>query len=174
MTQSPHSILVVEDDDRLAHMMATSPNKAGYEAQVETNGTAAVERIRRDCPDLVVLDIMLPGADGFTVCKKVREFYNNPILMVTALGSDEEHIQGLEAGADGYLIKPVRLPILQARVQNLLKRLQPTEATKEQSIDFGPLHVDPKRRSVTLNDAPIKISTGEFDLLWLWPAMKAL
>ena len=167
MTQSPQSILVVEDDDRLAHMMATSLNKAGYEAQVETNGTAAVERIRRDCPDLVVLDIMLPGADGFTVCKKVREFYNNPILMVTALGSDEEHIQGLEAGADGYLIKPVRLPILQARVQNLLKRLQPSESAKEQSIDFGPLHVDPKRRSVTLGDNPIKISTGEFDLLWL-------
>ena len=90
--ESPFSILVVEDDDRLAHMMATSLKKAGYEAQIETNGTAAVERIRRDSPDLVVLDIMLPGADGFTVCKKVREFYDNPILMVTALGSDDEHI----------------------------------------------------------------------------------
>ena len=167
MTQT---ILIIEDDERLAQLMSASLSKAGYQTKTLTRGGEAVPHIRNGDPDLVILDIMLPDCSGFTICEEVRQFYNNPILMVTALGGDDDHVEGLEAGADGYLVKPVRLPVLHARVKSLLRRTgsaaDDTETT-ESMIELGALRIDVTRRSVHIGEEPMDISTAEFDLLLL-------
>ncbi len=167
MTQK---ILIIEDDERLAQLMSASLSKAGYNTQILTRGGEAAELIRHESPDLVILDIMLPDCNGFEICQDVRKFYHRPILMVTALGGDDDHVEGLEAGADGYLVKPVRLPVLHARVKSLLRRTNPSHedsGSTNATIELGALRIDETRRSVTIDDAPVDISTAEFDLLLL-------
>ena len=167
MTQT---ILIIEDDERLAQLMSASLSKAGYQTKILTRGGEAASHIRNGDPDLVILDIMLPDCNGFAICEEVRQFYNNPILMVTALGGDDDHVEGLEAGADGYLVKPVRLPVLHARVKSLLRRTgsgTDEAETTESLIELGALRIDETRRSVHVGEEPMDISTAEFDLLLL-------
>ena len=166
MTQK---ILIIEDDERLAQLMSASLSKAGYQTDILIRGGEAVQHIRDNNPDLLILDIMLPDCNGFSICQEVREFYTQPILMVTALGGDDDHVEGLEAGADGYLVKPVRLPVLHARVKSLLRRTSSESENEEQKelIELGALRIDPTRRSVFIQDDPMDISTAEFDLLLL-------
>ena len=167
MTQK---ILIIEDDERLAQLMSASLSKAGYATEILTRGGQAAEYIRGNSPDLIILDIMLPDCNGFEICQEVREFYNQPILMVTALGGDDDHVEGLEAGAYGYLVKPVRLPVLHARVKSLLRRTKPSQDETESHstiIELGSLRIDETRRSVSIGDEPLEISTAEFDLLLL-------
>lgn len=148
--------------------------KNGFLVNVESDGRAAISRIIEEQPSLVILDLMLPGADGFTVCRSVRNDYKGPILMLTARSDDVDQILGLEIGADDYVSKPVKPRVLLARVQSLLRRstqdvdlLAAAEKKPEQTLTFGPLVIDNSRREAWLSTEEVELTSAEFDLLWL-------
>ncbi len=158
---APH-ILIVEDDATLATLMATALRKEGYLVSVEQRGDRAVAQIDALRPQLVLLDVMLPGLDGVEVCKRARRSYSGRILMVTAKESDADHILGLEVGADDYLVKPVPPRLLMARVKAHLRRAQQSEGLR---IQVGALVIDPATRSAAVGGAPLTLTTSELDLL---------
>jgi two-component system, OmpR family, response regulator RstA len=162
-------ILLVEDDRKLADLIAEFLRGQGLQVEVERDGARAVERITRELPALVVLDIMLPGEDGLSICKRLRASgYNRPILMLTARSEDEDHILGLELGADDYVNKPVRPQVLLARIRALLRRRGEQEGNKASSrLQFGSLIIDHSRREAWLESQLIDLTGAEFDLLWL-------
>jgi len=171
--------LIVEDDERLADLTKEYLESNGLVVSVEGNGTHAVERILTEKPDLVVLDLMLPGEDGLSICRKVRPAYNGPILMLTARTDDLDQVLGLEMGADDYMSKPVRPRVLLARIRALLRRVKEMSgnvaAASESGADtqgstrlvFNNLTVDSSMREAWLNDESIDLTSAEFDLLWL-------
>jgi len=161
-------IMVVEDDESLASWIADYLNSHDFEVSVATRGDEALNLIKADEPDLVVLDLNLPGLDGLDVCRRAREFYARPILMLTARIDETDEIIGLETGADDYLPKPIKPKVLLARVKALLRR----EATDEPShiIRIGGLYLDPTSRTVNLDNEDVGLSSHEFDLLLLLAA----
>jgi len=158
-------IMVVEDDESLAAWIADYLNSHGYEVSVATRGDDALELIKEDEPDLVVLDVMLPGLSGLQVCEQARKFYSSPILMLTAQSEEDDEIRGLETGADDFLPKPVKPKVLLARIKALLRREQPDDPAHV--IRIGGLYIDPTSRTLTLNEQDINLSSHEFDLLTL-------
>lgn len=158
-------IMVVEDDASLSAWIADYLITHDYLVTVASRGDEALELIRRDDPDLVLLDVMLPGLDGLNVCRLAREFYKKPILMLTALGNESDEVMGLDTGADDYLTKPVRPKILLARINALLRRDAP--GADGSSIIIGGLYIDPVSRTLTLNEQAVALSSHEFDLLTL-------
>ncbi|QXH48136.1 response regulator transcription factor [Pseudomonas xanthosomatis] len=167
MDQHPpdNRILIVEDDQRLAELTAEYLQANGYEVSVEGDGARAVRRIIDSQPDLVVLDLMLPGEDGLSICRRVRGQYPGPILMLTARSDELDQVQGLDQGADDYVCKPVRPRLLLARIQALLRRSEPAE--RRQALEFGPLNIDNRLREARLGGQLIELTGAEFDLLWL-------
>ncbi len=161
------SVLVVDDDQRLCAMVSDYLSRHGYRVDTCYNGDEAVTRIQQHSPDLVVLDLMLPGTDGLSVCREVRSSYTGKILMLTALDEVTEEITGLEIGADDYMTKPVSPRLLLARIRTLLRRQQTTADTITQHVVLGDLVVDSGNREVTLNSQPIRLTTVEFDLIWI-------
>lgn len=169
-----HSILLVEDDVRLSALVVEYLQKNGLKVETEFRGDTAVQRILDLQPDLVVLDLMLPGLDGLEVCKQVRSGYDKPILMLTAKDEDIDQVVGLEIGADDYVVKPAQPRLLLARIRALLRRSANTHkdsqhpATSDNNVlDFGTLKISMSSRSVIFNEASLELSTIEFDLLWL-------
>lgn len=162
-------VLIVEDDERLAELTRDYLEMNGLEVGVENNGLTAIDRILEDKPDLVILDLMLPGADGIEVCKAVRDKFPNPIMMVTARVDELDQILGLEMGADDYVCKPVQPRVLLARVKALLRRTQVAEVPdrNQNTLDIGPFHLDNVFKKCTQNGQEIDMTTAEFDLLWL-------
>lgn len=171
-------ILIVEDDERLADLTKEYLESNGLHVSVEANGSRAVERIQNEQPDLVVLDLMLPGEDGLSICRKVRPTYAGPILMLTARTDDLDQVLGLEMGADDYMGKPVRPRVLLARIRALLRRIKeqaPTlteaqaggESEEPVRLMFNDLVIDRSMREAWLSDASIDLTSAEFDLLWL-------
>jgi len=168
-------ILLVEDDERLAELTAEYLRKNDFEVTLEARGDTAEARILNDDPDLVILDVMLPGKDGFEVCRSVRARYKGVILMLTARDEDLDQILGLELGADDYIAKPVQPRLLLARIKALLRRAPTTgksgedEAGSEESaqLSFGIFKISQATRSTQLGDETIDLTTAEFDLLWL-------
>lgn len=157
-------ILLVEDDRELAHLMRDRLEREGYEVAHVERGDVARDRILASAPELVLLDVMLPGIDGFDVCRAVRARYDGPILMLTARDDDVDEILGLELGADDYLVKPVRPRVLVARVRALLRRTRMPRRSDER-LEHGRLAVDASRREATLDARPVELTTTEFDLL---------
>ena len=161
-------VLIVEDDQRLADLTCEYLQANGFTVDVEGDGARAAARIIAEQPDLVILDLMLPGEDGLSICRKVRQQYPGPILMLTARSDDLDQIQGLDLGADDYVCKPVRPRLLLARINALLRRSEaPAEAQAPQTLQFGPLRVDNTLREAWLYDSGIELTSAEFDLLWL-------
>ncbi|MCG8613763.1 MAG: response regulator [Pseudomonadales bacterium] len=173
-------ILIVEDDERLADLTKEYLETNGLIVGVEPNGAHAVERIKNEKPDLVVLDLMLPGEDGLSICRRVRPFYSGPILMLTARTDDLDQVLGLEMGADDYTSKPVRPRVLLARIRALLRRVKEQGVSGAESaaasdedqgeqtrLVFNDLVVDKAMREAWLNDESIDLTSAEFDLLWL-------
>ncbi|MFE8072653.1 response regulator [Marinobacteraceae bacterium S3BR75-40.1] len=168
-------VLIVEDDERLAELTKDFLEKNGLVVSLETHGGQAVERIKNEKPDLVVLDLMLPGEDGLAICRRVRPFYNGPILMLTARTDDLDQVLGLEMGADDYMCKPVRPRVLLARIRALLRRVTENQSAGEPAKEedepvrlvFNDLVVDRSMREAWLNDDSIDLTSAEFDLLWL-------
>ncbi len=166
MEQPSNRVLIVEDDQRLAELTAEYLQANGFEVAVEGDGARAARRIIDSQPDLVILDLMLPGEDGFTICRKVRAHYPGPILMLTARSDDLDQVQGLDLGADDYVCKPVRPRLLLARISALLRRREAPE-NKRQHLQFGPLRIDHSLREAWLREQGIELTSAEFDLLWL-------
>lgn len=170
-TVSPYNtILLVEDDVRLSALVVEYLQKHGLHVETEFRGDTAVQRIFNLKPDLVVLDLMLPGLDGFEVCKQVRPTYSGPILMLTAKDEDIDQVVGLEIGADDYVVKPAQPRLLLARIRALLRRAttNPTsQQDNEDELEFGTLKILRCSREVSRHASTIDFSTTEFDLLCL-------
>lgn len=176
-TNEAWRILIVEDDERLADLTREYLESNGLVVGLETNGGNAVERIRNEQPDLVVLDLMLPGEDGLSICRRVRPFYDGPIIMLTARTDDLDQVLGLEMGADDYVGKPVKPRVLLARIRAFLRRAaapgngvaEPSSAEADEPVrlEFNDLVVDRSMREAWLNNESIDLTSAEFDLLWL-------
>ena len=165
-------ILLIEDDKRLADLTAEYLRKNEFEVHIESRGDTAEARILKDNPDLVILDVMLPGKDGFEVCRSVRAQYTGVILMLTARDEDLDQILGLELGADDYIAKPVQPRLLLARIKALLRRAplvanEQGAASETEELAFGNFGISQATRSAHLGDEPIDLTTAEVDLLWL-------
>ncbi|MDR0966446.1 MAG: response regulator transcription factor [Myxococcales bacterium] len=167
MPPAPKRVLLIEDDFKLASLVREYLEATGYQVLTEANGAQAPARILSEQPDIVLLDLMLPGLDGQSVCQQVRPKYKGPILMLTALGDERNEVGGFEAGADDYLVKPVRPRILLARIESLLRR---TEGSASQSdlptqIKCGDLEIDTTTREVKLRGVQLDLTTAELELL---------
>ncbi|WP_335736829.1 response regulator [Rheinheimera muenzenbergensis] len=160
-------ILLVEDDTRLASLVQSFLTQHGFSVQLQTQGDAVAEHCRQFQPDLVVLDLMLPGLDGFGVCRQLRPWYKGPILILTAKQSDIDQVLGLELGADDYVIKPVEPRVLVARINALLRRTQTPARAEQQELQFGALTLKQRAREAWYNQQRVELTSYEFDLLWM-------
>lgn len=158
-------VLLAEDDRRLAELVKDYLEANGFQVVVEEIGYNVPRAIQSLNPDIVVLDVMLPGKDGLTICKEARPKYEGPILMLTARDSDMDQVLGLEFGADDYVIKPAEPRVLLARIRALLRRYQQPETKESSEISFGSLSIYVSSREVTLEGEHVPLSSHEFDML---------
>lgn len=164
-------VLLVEDDVQLAELVREYLQRYEFEVSLEHRGDTAADRVRLRKPDILVLDLNLPGRDGLEICRELRMEFPGPIVMFTARDEDVDEVVGLELGADDYLTKPVEPRVLLARLRSLMRRCQPAHRTAAEASDelltFGRLRLDARGRAVYLDGREIPLSTAEFDLLWL-------
>jgi len=158
-------ILLVEDDRRLAELVKDYLENNEFIVTIEGNGNRVLRHCQQLNPTLVILDLMLPGKDGLTICQELRPHYRGPILMLTARNEDIDQVLGLEFGADDYVIKPVEPRVLLARIRALLRRYYQQENTEQENIVFEHLVIQPTSRKVQLDNEEIILSSHEFDLL---------
>ncbi|OGN77599.1 MAG: DNA-binding response regulator [Chloroflexi bacterium GWB2_54_36] len=167
-------ILVVEDELSLQETLAYNLKKQGYEVETVGDGLAALDKARQAHPDLIVLDLMLPGMDGFEVCRILRQEMTTPVLMLTARDDEIDRVVGLEVGADDYMTKPFSMRELMARVKAMLRRvrlvreeinLAATSQTAGQPLTFDDLIIDVTRREVRAQDHVLALKPKEFELL---------
>lgn len=163
----PTRILLIEDDVPLASLISEYLRGHDFQVEVELRGDSGAQRILSDRPDLVILDVLLPGLNGMDVCRRVRAQFAGLILMLTARDADIDQIIGLELGADDYVKKPVEPRLLLARIRALLRRADQPTASEARRLVFGAFCIDQAARRVTLHSAPIELTTLEFDLLWV-------
>jgi DNA-binding response OmpR family regulator len=156
-------VLVIDDDRKLCGLLSTYLGSVGFDVATANDGDTGLAMLRSERPDAVVLDVMLPGMDGFEVCRTIRRASGVPIIMLTARGEVTDRVVGLELGADDYVSKPFEPRELVARIQAVLRRGR----TGEEVWSFGALHVDPQRRAAYLDGEPVPLTTAEFDLLEL-------
>jgi DNA-binding response OmpR family regulator len=157
--------LVVDDEPPLVHIVQTYLEREGFEVVTAGDGEQAVEAAREHVPDLIVLDLMLPGIDGIEACRQIRAFSDAYIVMLTAKAEETDKIIGLSTGADDYLTKPFSPGELVARVRAMLRRPRGIEAPGHSVRRFGGLELDPAAREVTLGGSPVELTRLEFDLL---------
>lgn len=160
--QKNNRILVVDDEISIRKLLRVVLENRGFKVEEAENGEAALKLFSVSTFDLTILDVMMPGMDGFECCKRIRADYDCPILMLTAKGEDYDQVHGLEYGADDYIIKPFTPTVLVARVQALLRRS--TKSGVGRSV-FGNLMIDPDAREVTVSGDRIYLSRKEYDLL---------
>lgn len=169
-------IFVVEDDQRLASLLQDYLQQQGFEVLLETRGDTAPGRILKENPDLLILDLMLPGMDGLAVCQKVRSEYPGPILILTAREDDMDQVAGLELGADDYVKKPVEPRVLLARIRALFRRMEKSleqsypadrRSPQEEELEFGGLRICRSSHTAWLHKQLVELTTTEFDLLSL-------
>jgi two-component system OmpR family response regulator/two-component system response regulator RstA len=161
-------VFLVEDDTRLAELIAAFLGKNGYRVSICHKGDEAESQILASQPDLVILDLMLPGKPGFEICRDLRATFDGRILMMTARNDEIDEILGLELGADDYLAKPVEPRKLLARVRALLRRgsSRNTAASADQ-LTFGQFSINQGTRTAKLGSQYLDLTTAEFDLLWM-------
>lgn len=162
-------ILIIEDDISIAELEKDYLEINGFDVKVENSGVKGIERARREKFDLIILDIMLPGIDGFQICKELREVLNIPILMVSAKGEGIDKIRGLGLGADDYITKPFSPNELVARVKahlNRYERLTNKDKPQHEMIEINGLSIDSYSRRVYVNNKEIILTSKEFDILY--------
>jgi len=159
------SILLVEDDDRLAPLVVRHLTDSGFAVSWVGDGELAWRRLAEGNVALVVLDVMLPGEDGLSLCRRLHKQFNVAIIMVTARGQESDRILGLELGADDYLPKPFSLWELEARIKAVLRRYGRPPSAASAAFAAGPLTIDPQHRTVLLESRRIELTRSEFDLL---------
>lgn len=159
------SVLVVDDDVRILRMMRRILDLEGHRVLTVSNGEAALGVFDEETPDLVLLDVIMPGIDGYTTCQDIREFSQIPIIMVTVKGKDEDKIQGLDAGADDYVIKPFSAKELVARVRAVLRRTKLRDGRPEPSFCSEDLVVDFARYGVSVEGREVNLTVTEYRVL---------
>ena len=162
----PKKILVIDDDEKLNRLLTEYLTPFGFSVSTVTDPHQGLVHVRTTDPDLVVLDVMLPGMDGFEVCRKIRKDSDVPIIMLTARGDVTDRIVGLEMGSDDYLPKPFEPRELVARIQSVLRRS--SESHRSEKIRFQRLSIDPATHIVLLDDERLEVTTMEFDILLLF------
>ncbi len=163
MNTQPPKILLVEDDEELSDLVSEYLSEHGHLVEVVADGARAEDAVRAFAPQLVILDLMLPGKDGLEICRSLRSWFEGPILLLTSRSGWVDEIVGLELGADDYLGKPVEPRLLLARVRTLLRRTSGTATTPPPAL--GALRIDETRRVATLGATTLELTDGEFDLL---------
>jgi DNA-binding response OmpR family regulator/signal transduction histidine kinase len=162
-------VLVVEDDPTVSEVVVSYLSREGFDVRSERDGRVALQHAVAEVPDLMVLDLMLPGMDGLEVFRRVREVAAVPTIMLTARGDESDRVLGLEIGADDYVSKPFSPRELTARVKSVLRRtgagMAPTDPTVNELLRAGDVRVDPLSRHVTIGDRPVTLTAREFDLI---------
>jgi DNA-binding response OmpR family regulator len=167
MVNTPR-VLIVEDDDQLAELLLEYLGLHGFELERVAAGDVAAERILETQPDLVILDLMLPGTNGLDICRQVRDHYSGAIVMLTASQSEADHVAGLELGADDFVTKPIDPRVLLARIRTQLRRLGGTRSSGHDGdgiLNVGALDVDIASRDVSVGGQSVALTTMEFDVL---------
>lgn len=160
-----YTVLIVEDEKRMREIVTTYFESAGYNVLEASNGLEAIDLFENETVDLVLLDIMMPQIDGWTVCKRLRTKSDIPIIIITARSEDEDKLLGFDLGADDYVTKPFSPKVLVARAEALLKRAQGRVSGDEGLIKAGEVTVNINSREVQISGGPINLSPKEYDLL---------
>ena len=163
--RSVTSVLVVDDEPIVREVVVSYLKREGYQTLEAADGDAARALIEKEPPALVILDVMLPGTDGFELCRWVRARSDVPVILLTARGEETDRIVGLELGADDYVTKPFSPRELAARVRTVLRRAAPGVSTRER-LTFKELEVDARTREVRRRGSLVELTAREFDLLW--------
>lgn len=162
------NILVVDDEEKIRDLVITYLQAEGYGVEGAADGRQALELVRKKNFDLLVLDLMIPGMDGWTVCREIRKDSDIPILMLTARGDEIDRVLGLELGADDYVVKPFSPRELVARIKAILRRTKkdrPVPGEREIVLEFTGLSINPGSRDVAVSGQPVQLTPKEFDLL---------
>jgi two-component system, OmpR family, alkaline phosphatase synthesis response regulator PhoP len=157
-------ILVVEDEKDLVRLLQYNLEQQHYRVQTALDGQAAIAAFRKDKPDLILLDLMIPKMDGLEVCRTIRQESNVPIIMVTARKEELDKVLGLELGADDYITKPFSIREMLARIKTILRRSKP-DGKLEEVLQFGELRMDPERFTVVIKEKSAALSSKEFQFL---------
>jgi len=157
-------VLVIEDEKDLARLLKYNLDKQGYQVSTAFDGAAGLEAARKEKPDLIILDLMLPKMDGMEICRTLRQESKVPIIMLTAKKEEIDRILGLELGADDYVTKPFSVRVLSARVKTILRGSQ-AQDPPESASRFGDLQIDTERFTVTVKGKPVALSSKEFAFL---------
>jgi DNA-binding response OmpR family regulator len=164
-TDARHTILVVDDDQRMRRLLRLNLEKEGYHVVTAEDGPGGLEAAELEPPDLILLDVMMPDMDGFSVLQRLREFTQLPVIMLTAKGEERDKVHGLDLGADDYLTKPFGPAELLARVRAALRRRQQGEVSSA-TIEVGELTINVARRRVIRGDQEIRLTPTEYKLLY--------
>jgi DNA-binding response OmpR family regulator len=159
----PRSVLIIEDDVRIRRVVAIALRTEGLEVHEAGTGEEGLELLRERDPDIILLDLMLPGQDGFEVCRQIRRTSDTPVIMVTARSDSHDVVAGLEAGADDYVTKPFVAKELSARIRALVRRSR--GSGQRQRIAIGDLEIAPQEGTVTRAGEPVELTKTEFKLL---------
>ncbi|HPF13053.1 MAG: response regulator transcription factor [Planctomycetes bacterium] len=163
------TILIIEDDADIVELLQYNLTKEGFRVRVARDGDSGLHEARRYRPDLILLDLMLPGVDGLEVCRRLKrdsDLSSTPVLMVTAKAEESDVVSGLEMGADDYLSKPFSPRELLARVRAVLRRGQSSSEHEKARLEFGGVVLDRPRHEVTVDDRLVEFTRAEFRLLW--------
>ena len=159
-------ILVVDDEPHVLKLVKANLRSSGYKVLTAADGEQAIQSVERELPDLVLLDIMLPKVDGYTVCSRIREFSTVPVIMLTARSAQVDLVHGFEVGADDYLTKPFAVTELLMRVQAVLRRSKwPEEVLARQIFVVGPIEIEFAQHRVTVDGQVVKLTPTEYRLL---------
>ncbi|MBP7844855.1 MAG: response regulator transcription factor [Proteobacteria bacterium] len=164
----PKRALIVEDDKDISHLLRFHLQKLDFDVHQVYSGEEALEYLREERPDIILLDVLMPGITGLQVCKFVKsqdKTQDIPVIIMSALSEEEDIVRGLELGADDYIPKPFSFPILKARVQAVYKRYQRTEKIGEDCLEYGPLKLDNLKHEVKVGGEERKLTATEFALL---------
>ncbi|WP_026486477.1 response regulator transcription factor [Caldanaerobius polysaccharolyticus] len=160
-------VLIIDDDELLVKGLRLSLMQNGFAVDVAYDGRSGLEMARRNQHDVVILDLMLPEIDGLSVCRKIREVSNVPLIMLTAKGDDVDKIVGIEMGADDYVTKPFNTRELIARINALLRRSRNGYERKQDVLEYGDLKIDARSRRVFLKGKEVELTAREYDVLYL-------
>lgn len=166
------TILIADDNQQISSILEEYAKKEGYEALTALDGLNALQQFRARNPDIILLDVMMPGMDGFTICREIRKTSNVPIIMITARGEDYEKIMGLDTGADDYIVKPFSPAEVMARVRAIMRRLEREEPSSEGKLIFDNLLISLEDYSVAIDGINVPLTKKEFELLWMLAAHK--
>jgi len=161
-------ILIVDDEADIAELIRFNLRQAGFRTKVAASGEEAIKEVRLDAPDLIVLDLMLPGIDGLDVCRLLKSDEATaaiPIVMLTARGEEEDVVKGLELGADDYITKPFSPRVLIARIKSVLRRKQKAVQNEAEIVKFKEIYIDPGKRKVSVSGRFVELTYTEFEIL---------